>query len=712
MDVYLIKASAPGPFKEYKKAMGAPPQSIFSAAAATPVGVGVGMCDETIGMKPKLNARAEIVALFFHTPDAPHAYDLADKYRARSKTVVLGGLHPTALPDEALIHADAVLVGEAEGIWEELIGDYENNALKDLYRRQEPVELSEVSFYPTDRISASRYGYVWSVLVSRGCVHRCAYCAVPPFFNGKYRCRPVENIVAEITSAPSDWIELHADNLTADRSYALELFRALEPLGINWFGEATAEMADDDELLQVAAQSGCRELLIGVETSSQRALKEVGKRFVDPRTTKARIDRFHDHGIRVISPIMFGFDAHTPGIFEETERFCREIGIDEVEPVVVIPFPGTPLFERLDGQGRVLTRDWSQYDGSHAVFQPANMSPEELEAGVNWFWNEIRKNSSSTALRGETASNSGPATRKGRAKSGGPVLSTGGSPRRWKSILALFVIGVGFALDWYWIWGALLVVWGVTDLRNRQTYLLDPIPRAESPKLYWIVVLMWLMMGLWGLSTTSLMVGLMDIARAESDAYTGPVQQDWRRVQNDRFGFGFEVPSGWACTEWNDSDSVTLHLQNRGNTATITAIAVDCRNNFSLERFSKVLSTSAHAVPAKFGRSASSNRKELWGNTIESFIGYMERELHADLPFLAKARSTVPGGSFPIDDAVTKMVYRQYHGELEGENVSAWIGYAVCQNYGYSMIGVFGEGDSWMRDVADRVLTSSRLTES
>ena len=317
MKVYLIKASAPGPFKEYKKAMGAPPQNIFSVAAATPEGVGIEMCDETIGMKPKINSPANIVALFFHTPDAIHAYKLADKFKAKGKTVVLGGLHPSFLPDEASAHADALLIGEAEGIWEELIRDFENQSLKNIYKREFPVNLADLRPYPTDIIPPSKYDHLWSVMVSRGCVHRCEYCAVPPFFSGKYRLRPIDDIVAEIKAAPTDWFELHADNLTADRDYALKLFKALKPLNINWFGESTIKMAEDEELLHAAAESGCRELLIGIETSSPGALKEVGKNFVDPDTVKEKISRFHDYGIKVISPIIFGFDNHTGSIFEE-----------------------------------------------------------------------------------------------------------------------------------------------------------------------------------------------------------------------------------------------------------------------------------------------------------------------------------------------------------------------------------------------------------
>ncbi len=510
MNVYMIKASAPGPFKEYKKAMGAPPQSIFSLAAATPEGVGITLCDETIGMKPEFNNNADIVVLLFHTPDAVHAYALADKFRTRGKTVVLGGLHPSFMPEEALHHADSLLIGEAEGIWEDLLADYRNNCLKPAYQRDTSVDLAQVNPYPTDKISPSKYNHFWSVLVSRGCVHRCDFCAVPPFFSGKYRLRPIENIVAEIKAAPTDWFELHADNLTANRGYALELFNALAPLDINWMGEATIKLADDEELLQAAAQSGCRGLLIGIETPSQTALTESGKGFVSPDDIREKITRFHNHGIKITSSMIFGFDTHTPEIFKESEAFCRYVGIDEVESVILIPFPGTPLYKRLEAENRLLTKDWSKYNGDSVVFSPAKMTADWLKRGSVQFWQEIRKKKPVAPQPFlESEKNKPQDSLPRRITKGGPSLTTGPAPTRWKSVLALGIIGTGLWFEWYWIWGALLVIWAITDLRSHHTYLLDDIPRSESPILYWIVVLMWLTMGIWALSTSPALSGLI-----------------------------------------------------------------------------------------------------------------------------------------------------------------------------------------------------------
>lgn len=491
MEVYLIKASAQGPFKDYKKYMGAPPQNIFSLAAATPEDIKVSMCDETINMKPKLNTKADIVVLMFHTPDAVHAYNLADKFRKKKKTVVLAGLHPSFMPSEAYSHADSIIIGEAEGVWESLIKDFNENKLKPIYQRMEPFDLAKLKPYPTGIISPSKYNNFWSVLVSRGCVHRCDYCTVPPFFCGKYRTRPVNEIVKEIQSVPTNWFELHADNLTADRAYALELFKALEPLNINWVGESTIKMADDEELLKAAAKSGCRNLLIGIETPSQTALKDSGKGFVSPETIKEKIAQFHSYGIEITSSMIFGFDTHTKEIFKESTDFCRYIDIDEVESVILIPFPGTPLYTKLMNENRLLTDDWSKYDGTNVVFKPQNMTPEELLRGSWSFHKELieKKNSEFGPKSNEVTINKNK-TAKGLKMS---------YPVRWKSILALIIIGLGVFFEWKWIWGAFCIIWAVIDLRRRETYLFEDIPRNESPVLYWIVVSLWLIFGVLGI---------------------------------------------------------------------------------------------------------------------------------------------------------------------------------------------------------------------
>jgi len=221
-------------------------------------------------------------------------------------------------------------------------------------------------------------------VVSRGCKFKCSYCTVHKFFP-VMRNRPVGDVVDEIKASRLEYFELHADNLIADREYAMELCQALKPLNIRWSAEATINIAEHDELLQAAAESGLFWLLSGIETPSQVALKAAGKGFIRIDRTKEYIRKLHEYNIAVDSAMLFGFDEHSPEIFEETLDYVDDVELDMCHSVIVTPYPGTTLFQQFEQERRLLTRDWSKYDGTQAVFQPKQMSPEHLEEGMAWF---------------------------------------------------------------------------------------------------------------------------------------------------------------------------------------------------------------------------------------------------------------------------------------------------------------------------------------
>jgi radical SAM superfamily enzyme YgiQ (UPF0313 family) len=389
MKIDLIKASAKSAFKSYKKYMGSPPQNIFSVAADTPNTHELALYDETVDIKANPKTKADLVTIFMSTPDALRGYELGDHYRKQGKVVVFGGLHPTFMPGEALQHGDAVIIGEAEGVWEQLLNDVLTGSLQPKYERQTPFDLSMSKPFPTKYISKHKYNDSWTVMVSRGCRFACSFCLVTPFFKPKMRYRPVGQVVDEVKNCGAKWIELHSDNLTADRDYALELFKALKPLKVNWVGETTINIAKDDELLHWAAESGLRYLLVGLETPSKSALKQSGKAFVKTEEVKDHIKKLHEYDITVDSAMLFGFDEHDENIFEESFEFCKEIDLDVGHSVIMIPFPGSQLYNQLDAEGRILTKDWSRYSGEYAVFQPKNMTLETLEKGAQWFYDKI-----------------------------------------------------------------------------------------------------------------------------------------------------------------------------------------------------------------------------------------------------------------------------------------------------------------------------------
>ncbi|WP_028109289.1 B12-binding domain-containing radical SAM protein [Ferrimonas futtsuensis] len=387
MRIAAIKVCQESGFKSYKAYQASPPQGIFSLAAATPKPHQVTILDETIGDALPEEHQFDLLVLFASTPDISRAYSLADSQRALGVPVVLAGLHVSALPEEAQLHADAVMVGEAEQAWPQLLADLAQGALKPRNQGQGSLDLATLNPWPMDARLSKRYG-CWGVLVGRGCRHSCSYCTVRPFFK-REAFRPVDQVVAEIRASGCQSLELHCDNLCADRDYALSLFRALTPLNIHWVGEATLDFVEDEELLAAAVASGLWYLLIGLETVSQEALKGAGKNFIKVDRAKALIERLHSYNVIVDSCLLFGFDQHDGGIFERTLAFVDEIKLDVPQPNILTPFPGTKLYNQLDRQGRLLTRDWQRYDCSQGVFQPAQMSVQELEQGVAWLNDEL-----------------------------------------------------------------------------------------------------------------------------------------------------------------------------------------------------------------------------------------------------------------------------------------------------------------------------------
>jgi len=388
--VCIIKPSGSKSFTQYKKSMMGVPQNIFSLAACTPDWVDIQMVDETIGMKANMGIKADIVVLMFHTPHAVRAYDLTDRFRARGITVVLGGLHPTFMPEEASKHADALLIGECEDIWEDLLNDWLKGTLRYRYQRTEPADMAKLKPYPTDIIPPQAYGWSWTVMVSRGCVNKCSYCTVHNFFPC-HRYRPIKHIVQEIKNCGTDFIELKADNMTVDREYALKLFKAIEPLNIIWFSSFEPSFANDKELVKTAVKSGLRTLLLGVETPSVSALQSANKAQLKLEELKRQIAYLHDFDIEVDSAMLFGFDEHDNSIWEKTLKFALEIDLDVTHGVAPIPFPGTAFFKKLDEQGRIDTFDWSKYDGTHLVYTHPNLTLDEVYHGLYWYEEEFKK---------------------------------------------------------------------------------------------------------------------------------------------------------------------------------------------------------------------------------------------------------------------------------------------------------------------------------
>lgn len=328
--------------------------------------------------------KPDVVGITFHTPSAYHAYSLATRFRSRGTCVVMGGPHVTLLPEEAARQADVIFVGEAEGLWEEFLDGFVAGRYRHVYRRASPQTLAGAPM--ARKTHFHRHDFISGVLfATRGCPNHCDFCSIPVMYRDGLLKRPVAEVAAEYGSFRGKRIIFWDDNIAADKQYAKELFRAITPYHKWWSSQATIHVAKDDELLEAAARSGCKQLFLGLESVSQSSMEEVRKRFNRVEDYARMINRIHAHGIAVQAGIVFGFDHDTPAIFKDTLDFLEATGVQNATFNILTPYPGTPLFQRLEAQGRILSRDWRKYNGrTEVVFRPQQMSTDELLAGFRY----------------------------------------------------------------------------------------------------------------------------------------------------------------------------------------------------------------------------------------------------------------------------------------------------------------------------------------
>jgi radical SAM superfamily enzyme YgiQ (UPF0313 family) len=385
MRIHLITAeSAESRRLRWSRLIQFPQLTMPLIAALTPREHDVYHTDEIVE-RLDLDRPADLIGITAATPSALHAYEVADAFRRRRVPVVLGGPHATALPEEAAEHADAVVVGEAEDTWPRLLEDAAAGRLERFYRSTHRARLDGLPAPRWDLIKGRHYGKSVTI-ATRGCPHRCDYCTIPLLYGpGTMRYRPVDEVAREVAQSPTRAVVFWDDNIGANPRYSKELFRALAPLGKWWTSQCTAAAAKDEEFQRLAAASGCKALFMGFESISQESLDSANKGHNRVANYRELIRSLHQHGIAAHLGIMFGFDEDDRGIFRRTVEFLEDAEVDVTTMSMVVPMPGTRTFQRWHSEGRILTTDWSKYDGKkHCVFRPARMSAEELVAGTEW----------------------------------------------------------------------------------------------------------------------------------------------------------------------------------------------------------------------------------------------------------------------------------------------------------------------------------------
>jgi radical SAM superfamily enzyme YgiQ (UPF0313 family) len=380
-----------------------PHLSLPTLAAYTPEGIDVEIVDEKFQQVPD-EGRYDLVGVTAMTPLAPRAYQIADSFRARGVPVVMGGYHPTVLPDEALEHCDSVCIGEAECLWSRILDDAMAGRLQERYRADAfpvlqglPPARRELVKVP--RAKRFEHINVYFIQTTRGCPHRCSFCAVTSVLGGKLRHRPVAEIEREVESLGirrlekgqkrdlfHDVVFFTDDNIVGDRRYAKELLRMIATFNMKWVGQASTNVADDDEILELLRASGCMGLAVGFETLSQKNIRDVGKGVNRTQEYLERIRKIHRFGIGLAGNFIFGFDHDDETTFPEVVDFVDRARLEGFYYSLLTPYPGTPFYEQMKAEGRIVETDWSLYDTNHVVFQPRLMDREALIRGYRWAW--------------------------------------------------------------------------------------------------------------------------------------------------------------------------------------------------------------------------------------------------------------------------------------------------------------------------------------
>jgi radical SAM superfamily enzyme YgiQ (UPF0313 family) len=355
-------------------------------ASLTPPGHEIRIFDENIE-EIDYGWGADLAGISVRTMFAERAYAISEAYRKRGTPTVLGGIHVSMRTEEALDHCDAVVVGEAEQTWPGLVKDAGEGRLKRVYRAEGVADLRQFPAPGRSELSRARY-FADIVQTTKGCPFDCEFCSVSAFDGQRIRSKEIGQVVSEIRDIQEGGnrfkkksIFFADDNIIANKKYARELFTALKPLNLNWSCQGSINVSQDHELLKLMKESGCGAILVGLESVSEKNLAAMGKKVNLRHDYLDAIGKIQSHGIMVHGSFVLGYDFDTTESFDELLGFIDEANLLMPLINVLTPFPGTRLYRRMEEEGRILHRNWSEYDGQTVVFKPAGMTPEELFEG-------------------------------------------------------------------------------------------------------------------------------------------------------------------------------------------------------------------------------------------------------------------------------------------------------------------------------------------
>lgn len=372
---------------------------VHTVMACTPRDVDIAFVDEYLE-EIDYDIETDAVALSAKTSCVTHAYDVADEFRRRGKTVILGGIHASLRPHEALEHVDCVVTGEAENVWRVAVEDLKRGQLKPRYDADGFPDMGKIPAPAWNHGPANQYLF-HQLQTTRGCPFRCRFCSVPDISGQDFRFKPVACVVNEIRSLPKSRgpiasgkpLYIVDDNFISRVRYTKELLRALIPLREkgelpSWSAETTLNVAVDEEMLDLFEKAGCATLIIGFESVTEASLAAMDKPVNFCLTYQDAVERIHARGMTVIGNFIVGFDTDTTAVFKQTLDFVQKTGILYPFFSILTPMPGTKLFDDFASQGRLDHQDWERYDTRHVVMQPAQMTRDQLMDGYVWLYEQ------------------------------------------------------------------------------------------------------------------------------------------------------------------------------------------------------------------------------------------------------------------------------------------------------------------------------------
>jgi len=365
----------------FGKALYSPVTGLLAVAALIPDDeYEIILVDENIE-EIDFDLQVDMVGISAMTSYVNRGYEVADLFRAKGVPVIMGGVHVSYLPQEALKHADAVLVGEAELIMHKVLDDLKNGEMKGIYKSDVLHPMTKMPMPRQNLLKSNRYINKGFIQTSRGCHHGCTFCAEPTMYGLRFRYRPIEELIAEIENLQERVILLNDADFFGTPKRAMEVMRALKGRGLKWQAAVNSRDAHDERLLELAAESGCFMLSIGFESVSKTTLRNVHKCQNNPEDYAALVEKLHKYGIMVLGLFMYGFEGDEPTVFEETLKFNIDAKFDMCGYSLLTPYPGTINWFEMMRRKQIVSFDWDKYDQSHIVFKPNGLSSEQLYRG-------------------------------------------------------------------------------------------------------------------------------------------------------------------------------------------------------------------------------------------------------------------------------------------------------------------------------------------